>query len=277
MRVLLSTLILVAAMLQVSPPDRGKQNAPPNKKQNTTKQPPTSAPIPTIDNQKCPCQERNSANAQPQKAEEKSIWGDVPSWMLVFVTGFAALIALWTLTDIKKQTKNTAAAVAATKIAIGIAQNSADAALLNAKAVINSERAWVFCHWKKFAQGYMLFMQNHGRTPAEIIDFVQREVQADNLPMGEDSLPSNPDYGAPTHLIQTRILPPGDTWEPPEWYILTHNLPAPGKLSFFFYGVVRYRDVLPSSEVHETRFCYFWSPSLGRLIIGGPSEYTKYT
>jgi hypothetical protein len=63
--------------------------------------------------------------------EKPPSWWDVAwsTWALVGVGIVAAYLALRTLSDIQKQTKNT-------KIA-------ADAALLNAQAVINAERAWV--------------------------------------------------------------------------------------------------------------------------------------
>lgn len=262
-------------IFQSSPPDRSEQQEPANKKTDAANSTQAAPAESVIENQKNPCKESKATTAESQKTPEKSFWGDLPTWLLFVVGGVTAWIAIRTLRDIRQQTRNTADAAVAAK-------NSAEAALLNAKAVINSERAWVFCHWRKNinSSGCSLFMQNHGRTPAEIIDVVQRDRIADLVPWDDnasDMLPYTPDYGQETILIHSRVLPQAETWTPPEWEVPTHKMPPQGRKSFFFYGKVRYRDVLPNSEIHETCFCYFWSPTICRFIIGGPPAYTKYT
>jgi hypothetical protein len=130
-------ILVLAIVLQISPPAHGgQQQKPPDKKTDIAKPSPSPAPVPIVENQKNPSKESNTPAAEPQKIPEKSFWGDLPTWMLVFVGGIAAWIAVCTLRDIRKQTENA-------KTTADAAQKSAEAALKNAQAVIDAERAWV--------------------------------------------------------------------------------------------------------------------------------------
>lgn len=160
----------------------------------------------------------------------------------------------------------------------------AAATKINAEAVINSERAvllvshnappgpdtWIF----KFEA------TNHGRSPAEIV-----WTFFEPTPLGRDEpLPEWPIYERPEgHIFMHRewvrsggSVPVGEGYYaeavanmvPGLWEELRS-----GKRKLWLYGVVRYRDKV-SSDIHETRFCYWKSPANGvNLIMGGPSRY----
>ena len=162
------------------------------------------------------------------------------------------------------------------------ANKSAEAALKNAQAVINAERAWVFCTAKQIGnESCQLSLRNHGRTPAYVISV--RELEKVVPPTTK--LESTPDYGLPTQFVSERVLSPGDAWEADDWRTnLSEVLPGEmleevrsGRLRYYLYGVIEYRDVLPGSQLHETRFCYFYSTIQQQFIVGGPSDYTKCT
>jgi len=181
-------------------------------------------------------------------------WGDVPTWLLVVVGGAAAWIALRTLNDIREQTRNTA-------VAAGAAQKSADAALLNARAVINAERAWVLVELEpvpgfsvmKLGEGaegnpyntasFRLKYVNEGKTIAWI-----NEILACFQVVKE--LPEKPDFAALEILNRE-----------PKWVkskgsrYLDETLETKGQVAVgdmsIIWGVIRYRDAFGE---HETIF-----------------------
>jgi len=67
---------------------------------------------------------------------DTSIWANAANWALVAI-GFITFIAVW------KQARETAKATQAMRDSIPLQKTAADAALLNAQAVINAERPWV--------------------------------------------------------------------------------------------------------------------------------------
>ncbi|MEO6804541.1 MAG: hypothetical protein ABI209_00195 [Edaphobacter sp.] len=84
-----------------------------------------------------------------------------PVWLTMLVTAGVGVIALKTLGDIKKQTR--------------IGTRSARAALLSAKAVINSERAWLVIGFEQTNNTdtgalpiFKFTCLNQGKTPAVI-------------------------------------------------------------------------------------------------------------
>lgn len=183
------------------------------------------------------------------------------------------------------------------------ARNSADAALLNATAVVNSERPWLFIEIetsdvKPDQSGvpvhvsFSVRFQNWGKTPAEIINF------DDHLECRKDTedLPMPPKYRLEGHVwMHTRMLPPGQIWAGPESYFFVENwIPTDdfqeiraSRKRLLYWGRLQYRDLIGHSTtihdlkkmdtIHETCFCYFWSPSLNEFLICGPFGYNKHT
>jgi hypothetical protein len=261
MRVLIPALVLVAAILQASPPDRSKQQKPSNEKQNLAKTPPPSPSVAAVNNQDCPCKEVRSTNTQPQETPEKSMWGDIPTWLLVVVGGVAAWIALRTLRDIKIQTQNA-----------GIAARAAET---SANAIIRSERPWLLIShvrveqivWNsQRVQGAYFVIQNYGKSPAWVVNMGGTFETLNNL--GE--LPSEPVYkhSANEEKRGIVIVPSsgGDDRTESHIFKFPHNslttdagfqeVVNQKQNVWCIYGFVSYRDVFDMGNIHETRFCH---------------------
>jgi hypothetical protein len=165
MRIVFTALFLTLQLFQSSPANKSGQTKVPDKKEDVAKQPLTVPPLSAAEEPKSPSKEGKITEQKAQQSSEKSVWGDLPTWFLVIVGSVAAWIALRTLDDIKKQTHNAENASEAAKI-------SADAALLNAQAIVNAERAWLTI---KLVAGhgrdYQLGIANRGRTPAQVINY----------------------------------------------------------------------------------------------------------
>lgn len=90
------------------------------------------------------------------------------NWVLTLFAVITAIVAIRTLRSINEQAKS--------------GREAAEAALLNAQAVINIERPWIFATVKKGnaqptdenpegAVQFKVHIENKGRTPAEIISY----------------------------------------------------------------------------------------------------------
>jgi hypothetical protein len=159
---------------------------------------------------------------------------------------------------------------------IAEAKKTADAALLNAQAVINAERAWIIPKMKKLSGGttFMLTLFNFGKTPAEIVGVDHRDLFPDKL----DDLPLEPDYGLETRFMQMRILCANEEWpyEATSLDVVPDMKPIRASTQRFVVAYrVRYLDLLKNP--HESRVCYFWSPMLEDFIPAGPPAWTQYT
>jgi hypothetical protein len=154
---------------------------------------------------------------------------------------------------------------------------------LNAQAVINAERAQIVCKWNKNSETlFSLGIYNCGRTPAHLVDF---KFISRVLKTGED-LPEKPSYALITQFEQERILCAGDNWHPQDFFVTMSTLDIgddwykgihDNSLRRWIYGRIQYRDVFKPEPIHETGFCFFYSPIRDEFIVGGPSEYTKFT
>lgn len=185
------------------------------------------------------------------------------------------------------------------------AKDSADAALLNAKSIINSERPWLFIEIKTTAEpsipvgevpkymGFSVSFRNWGKTPAEVVSFDQHLDCRENL----DDLPSPPEYFLKGRvMVHTRMVPPGQVWcHPSESHFSPEsslvgdqwNEIRNSRQRFIYWGRIQYRDLIEESKtihelkevgtIHETCFCYFWSPRLNEFLICGPLGYNKHT
>jgi hypothetical protein len=173
-----------------------------------------------------------------------------------------------------------------------VAQTSANAALLNAKAVINAERPWLLVQTKPLIGpmgGFNVFARNKGRTPAMITAVHMGCVAVESI----NALPTPAPYGS-ANLMKDRIIIPGQRINV-IWFdgrSLRHTLgdkyPASswdGKVCVF--GKIVYRDLANPSlhEVHETRWIGLYQPPSGDEGdsifplegIGIPEEYDRYT
>lgn len=186
------------------------------------------------------------------------------------------------------------------------AKKSADAALLNAQVVINSERPWLFIKIEISAArydgaglvdnlGFSVSFHNYGKTPAEIVSFEQSPDCRDST----DHLPCPPEYSEEGRVLaHTRMVPSGETWHDlgesyfqPQTFVVGDQWSdiQRSRKRFVYWGRLRYRDLIEQSKtvhelerpadagIHDTCFCYFWSPPLNKFLICGPVGYNKHT
>jgi hypothetical protein len=155
-QIMFASFVLIVAIALQTPPVSNQQETPPEQKQRSTEnsQPTTSINAPTAP-------QENKTAKQSQWWPPPPLW-DIywPTLALVILAGIGAKIALATLDDIKEQT-------AATK-------KAADAASMNAQALIASERAWIDLELTPQTDApsmYDLKITNHGRTPALVLTY----------------------------------------------------------------------------------------------------------
>jgi hypothetical protein len=167
-------------------------------------------------------------------------------------------------------------------------RNTAGAALLNAQAVINSQRAWLFPQIKRvpYSDGYTkamgqfeLCIENYGKTPAHLIS-VNHYSQ---ILLRDDRLPASPDYRNNSEFESTMVLVPGGSYLVDDielsfmWWFNQERELDDGRKVIYQYGLIRYQDVLPNSPVRQTAFCYRYFRNLQDWRVSGPREYTSYT
>jgi len=180
---------------------------------------------------------------------------------------------------------------------------AAEAARLNAQAVINAERAWVVVELHPFSRrdedgqwigeedgkrlttediiagkhmAYSLRIRNMGRTPAQILSY---QMSYSCLPEGVRDLPTESQRNVYetaefNHFLADRdpieILPPFDTgvYMRDSWAEISEL-----KKTGVFHGWVKYRHMLSADEFRSD-YCYVYTPSLKRLTMVG--RHTKY-
>ena len=189
-------------------------------------------------------------------------WYEIPEWWLC-ILGVPTLVFVgWQSWETRKAAK--------------AGSESARAALLNAQAVITSERPWLAVRFiqeqsmrfeEQMAVNFFCEIKNEGKTPAILIDVVARVVFNANLV----PLPDEPIYGV-VKLLNQRMLVPGATysisiryrsvgenegivWRDGRPYQLDGKASANELDLLVGFGCVRYRDVFNESEEHYTRFC----------------------
>ncbi len=163
------------------------------------------------------------------------------------------------------------------------AKKSADAAFLNAQAVINSERPWFVVNVDNGPDLFKFGCLNQGRTPGEIISIsvnIERISDLENASLS---------YSGSVMMPSLNFIVPRDSF--PIGYgidtatqILQHpdaDAIANSSLFLVYYGKIIYRDVLHpvdmSGGIHETRWCFVWQPSSQSFIRSGPNGGNGYT
>jgi len=196
-----------------------------------------------------------------------------PSWWHVFVAwpeGITALLLLLTLAAITWQGWQT--------------KKAADAALLNAEALVNSERPWLIAEVKREPKSlhfYEIRIANFGRTPARFIRGDATYVFAQN----PTALPVPPTYSSPIILPKNLVIAPDKGFPIPHGYdipSLLQHAGGPDK-TLVIYGRVIYEDTIIPGIEHEVAWCFGYTQSArnglsqGDFVLTGPSEYTKNT
>jgi hypothetical protein len=285
-RSIITALIIVIGLLvgaAVYPVPKPKAAAQEHQKVSD-KGPPKAAvlPVPAT-----PCQPAANVKKDCPKEKAEEIWQKAfspeswPSWAVVIAGLGAILVGLRTLRIIERQTK-------ATEVA-------ANAALLNAQAVINSDRPWVVIFAVKEFKGFSFRAGNLGKTPAEIISFAAEFRCVENV----NELPAIAEYGTETIPV-IRLLVPGRKPGQADLELLpsskfadlvrgctrttdrTEYALMPGRKLPIFCFRIKYANPLsrarPDISQHETRMCFYYSPILpDQLAVCGSEEYNRHT
>jgi hypothetical protein len=171
-------------------------------------------------------------------------------------------------------------------------KKAAEAALLNAQAVIAEQRPWIIIFIKEVNPGIFTFAAtNQGKTPAKIISYQAEKTFVDK----PDNLPIPPHYGL-LIIPPVRLLVPGgpkpdgselDLMLPYDTQNIMTSDPqrgaaiTRGEQVFVFYFRVVYRDFVtrddPQMPNYETRMCFWYAPKITAPRIGGPDEYNEHT
>ncbi len=198
--------------------------------------------------------------------------------LLVIIGALGVRSAIKSLRLIERQTDANDNLIKHAGIQAEAAKDAAEAAFLNAQAVINSERPWVVVttHPDKERRLFMFKAKNHGRTPAKIIsEEIGHEFAADPM-----NLPSPPNYKPapiPHNLLAPEVRFPIYRIEPAWWII--NQRPSPGE-QLVVFGRILYFDLVKGKEkreVHETRWCLVYVAEERRFVQGGPDEYHRNT
>jgi hypothetical protein len=161
-------------------------------------------------------------------------------------------------------------------------EKAADAALLNAQAVMNAERAWMVVkgvdgrplntNSETGLQTALLSIafENRGRSPAFLLEYAWK---LDSLPVGE-SLPAVPPPTSAYYVSGSTEDPDGFPLAPDAPYTMRNlgggvvipepQLVAKGEVIMWLHGWVKYRDVF--GRIQETWFCYRWHRSTGIVM-----------
>jgi len=178
--------------------------------------------------------------------------------ILVGIAGIC--VALKTLEAVKRQADEMLDQAALMKEQTAVAEKAANAALLNAQAVINAERPWLLIVPKRSGEdksiGVTFKAVNRGRSPAEVINSGFRWV----TPRYCEELPDEPYFGegaAPNaQWVHTKWLAPDDSYTADSYnqswisegsQELLEELNN-GTRQVILMGFVRYRDTI-SNEV----------------------------
>jgi hypothetical protein len=223
------------------------------------------------------------ATPVPWTLHEQITWA--ANLVLVLVAYAGILLAVSVLKKIERQTgyAETAAEAAAA---------SAQAALLNAQAIIHAERPWILITVepsRSKENSFTVMAANRGRAPAKIMESSEQI----RIVINEKRLPVLPDYesekpGAPLVPV---ILLPGESMalvpfgredvrglcDSEEQFKRIETWEE----KIYLYGRVIYKDMIaPANEqAHETQWCcwYIHGRQSSGLVMAGPPEYNSHT
>ena len=209
----------------------------------------------------------------------------VANVVLAIVAYIGIILAISTLKKIERNTRATEALAEA-------AADSAQAALLNAQAVIDAGRPWLLITVetsRSVANSFAVKATNRGRCPANMITSMERIM----IVPDESHLPSTPEYenqNTGAALVPIILLPGESTTiksfsrddlkgicENEELFKKVENWEE----KVFIYGKVLYRDLIEPADkqIHETSWCcwYIHGRQKSGLVIAGVAEYNLHT
>ena len=141
------------------------------------------------------------------------------SWLFLIVTAITGGFIAWQAWETKRAAKAAAASVEAINRQAKImerqtvaTEKAADAALVNAQAVIASERPWltVIIRWNSSVKGQFFYRAiNVGRTPAEFISGESNFTFRDR----PDDLPVPPEYSGAINAPERTLIATDDEFD----------------------------------------------------------------
>ena len=164
------------------------------------------------------------------------------------------------------------------------------ATLLNAQALINSERPWLLITAtpsEDFPNAFFVKAVSHGSSPAQIVSY--SDVRIAYCPQ-QQAMPAEPQYGEIATPDTPIILVSGESADiteiskesargaiPPEHLASVKDWDD----RLYVYGVVSYHDLIDPhpQKPHETRWCFRYIPNTkgDRLVQDGPTGYNRHT
>jgi hypothetical protein len=220
-----------------------------------------------------------ASDTHPEPAKQSDPWTKGYTLTAIYdvLTALLVVVAAGTGWAVWKQTIET--------------RKAAEAALLNAKAVINAERPWMLVEyeWQKVEklEGIGFYAINKGETPAEI---VEAYFESQILPYISDNLPVPPNYKSPIFIPRRgdNLIVKEEKWglnpvpiHPESWIdnCMKRDAVESAREFVYFYGVIVYRDMLHESTaesgLHYTRFCFCYDVFMKALLPTGPQDYRQ--
>lgn len=214
---------------------------------------------------------------------ERITWG--ANLLLALFAYIGIMLALSVLKKIERQTRSAETAAAAATV-------SAQAALLNAQAIIDAERPWLLVSVEPTVgveNSFIVMVTNRGRTPASIVGIAEQV----RIAIDEFHLPDSPVYDKeePSAPLVPIILLPGESsgikpfrrdeargvCDSVEQFKRVENWDE----KVFLYGRIIYGNLIAPSgqQTHETSWCcwYIHGRQKSGLVIAGPSGYNFHT
>lgn len=213
----------------------------------------------------------DSHKSNAQKDAENTDW-QPPRWHGLFTwpDGITTWAIILTLLAIAEQAGESAKATQAVRDSIPHQKSAADAALQNAQAVINAERAWLDIDFVRTGKSeYEFRVTNYGKTPAFVIWRVLGRTHWD------EGIGEIPEGFKGTHA-ETKALNNVIRADSKPVNILTFDVSAwpsgeQGQ-SVTYHGQVRYRDIF--DQVQRTEIVYSLQQST-MLLVHEPI-HTRY-
>jgi hypothetical protein len=274
--------VLVAGIFQSIPKQTDKPQPNQNDSKHLAEQPPKPAPAGTENAPTavpCPTKQEDGADSQSKQPGwcERLVAPVVSNWPLIAVAIWGILVARSTLHAIRWQAEETAKATQAMRDSIPLQTKAAEAASLNAQAVINAERAWVDADMFKAGVGfkYVVRVTNHGKSLARVVGFT---LSYASYAAEVTELPAS----ALRSLVEARmpgqILAAGTVNAPIFEFDISQYMSDDdrvGNTTAVFQARIEYQDIFDDKIGHTTEVVYSYKRSDSALAY--LANYTKYT
>ena len=269
---MLAVLILLLALSPAHRIDQTKAAASDNKTtKEETQQTQSSASANGSEENKDTTKKNNDGRKEPSYWQKVISPEVLPNWILMILGIVGAIIAFVTLGFIYWQSKDTQRALHWAKRSAIAAKKSADAALLNAQAIVNAERAWIDGAFKKVKDNdagweditsfpHQLRIINRGRTPAYIaaveLEWGAVGLELTTLPdyLGNKSIQEINIFLPPSRIPRkVTVLDMASAVSNSDWLKI-----LAGQKTGVVKAVIKYWDVI-SRENRETSLVYSYS------------------